>query len=90
MTIVQLKSQLELKLKLELEHPEDVNDGGGTQLVVVHPCRALFVAENSEFRSPYNRQSGLYHSVCGFSGSPAQLSWQASATVARAACRPGK
>ena len=33
------------------------------------PCRALFVAGNSESISPYSRQSGSYYFVCGCSGS---------------------
>ena len=52
---------------LKLERPVGVYEGDGT--LSVHPCRALFVAENSESRGPYSRQSGSYHFVCGFSGS---------------------
>ena len=47
--------------RLKLERPVGVDEGDGT--LSVHPCRALFVAENSEPRRPYSRQSGSYHIV---------------------------
>ncbi len=72
---------------LKLERPVGVDEGDGT--LSVHPCHALFVAENSESRSPFSRHSGSYHFVCGSATPSSRPSSQASALVAKAACRPG-
>jgi len=66
---------------LELERPMGVYEGDGT--LSVHPCHALFVAENRESRSPFSRQSGSYHFVCGSAAPSTRPSSQASALVAR-------
>ncbi len=72
---------------LKLERPVGVYEGDGT--LSVHPCHVLFVAENSESRSPFSRQSGSYHFVCGSAAPSTRPSSQASALVTKAACRPG-